>query len=247
MFETIIDFVGKTTSFLNFKTGFYDEFKERIKKEAQYGHNEEFDKIRWVFAHSGYSEDQIIEYLERENIDVNQITSSFVVGVYQPIFFWSYNKPKVLNHLIEKKKIDTNRTMELRKRNPYYQDFLDRCPEQFIPKLKTYGFQLTKKDICRKYFNIYNVNRLLKFTEVGLLEFEELKKCTTEENLKYNIKSTHQTIFINLEKEGNPHVLEENLLSILKIYERFDRFKKIDAKNIKTNRPATFGDLSNGT
>jgi hypothetical protein len=214
----------------------YDEMSERIEKNLKY-HNEreQFDKIRHVFAHSGYTEEQIINYLEENKIDVNDTTCSFVYGIYQPIFFWMYNKRQVLDHFLKKKQIDPTRSIEIDDRNPYTHDFLDSCKIEDIPKLVEYGFKIKPNDHCKKYFNIYNIRRMLKFTEHGLLEFKSLEACATKEKLNESLFDTHQSIYIDIEKYGELNVQkhEDVLLTLLDIYERFNKKYEVDHDKFK--------------
>ena len=214
----------------------YDEFKERIQKRSEYAiKDKEHDKIRQIFAHSNYTEDEIIEDLEKHQVNVNEITSSFVLGIFHPVFFWMGNKPKVLEYFIEKKKIDPSRKMDISIQNPYHHDFLDWVPEDSIPSLVQYGFGLTTgTDYCKKYFNIYNINRLQKFTETGLIEYKAIEKCATEEYLKKAIFETHQANSISLESGSFEFgAYNSNLQSILKVYSDFDKFSVMDINKLK--------------
>lgn len=230
---------GALTGVMAFSTGvkaeqkLHDEFEERKRKCEQYGNIAMDDTIRNMFIHSSATDDEIIEFLKKNNVDVNKYVTSTVYGVFMPIFFWTvycgHFRQKVLDYMLDNKLIDPSLTVDLSTKNINYFDILEICPAEYVPKLIEYGFKLHyKKDEYRHFLNFLNIDRLGVLIQNGLIDMEDIKPYLTEELLKTEIRHLSERNWIDYFKSG-ANLVEicnnERKISALLLYYKVNHIK----------------------
>jgi hypothetical protein len=210
-------------------------------------HNHRNDGVRQAFIYENKSDEEIIAYIEENKIDINDLCTSRVHGVYQPIYYLMCDRPQVLNYYLDKKAIDHTKTIDLSPQNPWHFDFLDEVPIGYIKKAHDYGFKLTPNKDCKEYLTIEKIDRATKFLKYGIIENDDLTDHMTESHLKREIRETHTRIVCDMESIGKIRV-EENekkLLRIVNLYEKNDKLKDLNLEKLSQGLSGSwFGAIS---